>query len=109
MHWGPAVGGGALILAAVLLAPAHARAAASQDWPPFVLVAGLLLVGLVAHGDGLFAAGGHALARLSPNGVLLYVGTAMLVLTVTTLLNLEHVGHVPHARRRLRRPQPRRG
>ncbi len=89
LHWGPAVGGGALILAAVLLAPAHARAAASQDWPPFVLVAGLLLVGLVAHGDGLFAAGGHALARLSPNGVLLYVGTALLVLTVTTLLNLD--------------------
>ena len=69
--------------------PAHARAAAAQDWPPFVLVAGLLLVGLVADGDRLFAAGGHVLARLAPNGVLLYVGTVLLVLTVTTLLNLD--------------------
>ena len=59
----------------MLLAPDHARAAAAQDWPPFVLVAGLLLVGLVANGDGLFAAGGHALARLSPNGLILYAGT----------------------------------
>ena len=70
-------------------APQHARAAAAQDWPPFVLVAGLLLVGLVADEDGLFAAGGHALARLSPNGVLLYAGTTVLVVTVTTLLNLD--------------------
>ena len=69
--------------------PARRRAAAAQDWPPFVLVAGLLLVGLVADGDGLFAAGGHLLARLSPNGVLLYAGTAVLVVAVTTLLNLD--------------------
>jgi len=73
----------------VLLAPDHARAAAAQDWPPFVLVAGLLLVGLVADGDRLFAAGGHALARLAPNGLLLYAGTVVLVVAVTTLLNLD--------------------
>ena len=89
LRWGPAVGGGVLLLAAVLLAPHHARAAAAQDWPPFVLVAGLLLVGLVADGDRLFAAGGHALARLSPNGLLLYGGTVVLVVSVTTLLNLD--------------------
>ncbi len=89
LRWGPAAAGCGLVLAAGLLAPHEARAAAAQDWPPFVLVAGLLLVGLVADGDGLFAAGGHALARLSPNGVLLYAGTAVLVLTVTTLLNLD--------------------
>jgi arsenical pump membrane protein len=89
LRWGPAAGGCALIVLAVLLAPHHARAAAAQDWPPFVLVAGLLLVGLVADGDRLFAAGGHALARLAPNGVLLYIGTVLLVLTVTTLLNLD--------------------
>ena len=76
-------------MVAVVLAPDHARAAAAQVWPPFVLVAGLLLVGLVANGDGLFAAGGHALARLSPNGLILYTGTAVLVVTVTTLLNLD--------------------
>jgi arsenical pump membrane protein len=89
LRWGPAAGGCGLLLAAVLLAPHEARAAAAQDWPPFVLVAGLLLVGLVADGDGLFAAGGHLLARLTPNGVLLYAGTAVLVVTVTTLLNLD--------------------
>jgi arsenical pump membrane protein len=89
LRWGPAFGGCVLLLVAVLLAPHHTRAAAAQDWPPFVLVAGLLLVGLVADGDRLFAAGGQALARLAPNGVLLYVGTVLLVLTITTLLNLD--------------------
>ncbi len=89
LRWGPAAAGCGLLLAAALLAPNEARAAAAQDWPPFVLVAGLLLVGLVADGDGLFAAGGHVLARLAPNGVLLYAGTAVLVVTVTTLLNLD--------------------
>ena len=83
LRWGPAAAGCGLILAAALLAPHEARAAAAQDWPPFVLVAGLLLVGLVADGDGLFAAGGLVLARLAPNGVLLYAGTAVLVVTVT--------------------------
>jgi arsenical pump membrane protein len=89
LRWGPAAGGCALVIAGVALAPHDARAAAAQDWPPFVLVAGLLLVGLVAEGDRLFASGGHALARLSPNGVLLYLGTAVLVICVTTLLNLD--------------------
>ncbi len=78
-----------LLIVAVALAPEHARAAAAQDWPPFVLVGGLLLVGLVAEGDRLFAAGGHALARQAPNGVALYVGTVVLVVAVTTLLNLD--------------------
>ncbi len=76
-------------MAAVLVAPSHARAAAAQDWPAFVLVAGLLLVGLVAEEDGLFEAGGRALALISPNGLALYAGTALLVVTVTTLLNLD--------------------
>jgi arsenical pump membrane protein len=89
LRWGPAAAGCGLLVVAIVLAPHHARAAAAQDWPPFVLVAGLLLVGLVADADHLFAAGGHALARLAPNGVLLYAGTAVLVVTVTTLLNLD--------------------
>jgi arsenical pump membrane protein len=89
LYWGPAVAGCLVLLVAVLLAPQQARSAAAQVWPPFVLVAGLLLVGLVAEGDRLFAAGGHALARLAPNGVLLYAGTAALVVTVTALLNLD--------------------
>ncbi|HEX4434616.1 MAG TPA: SLC13 family permease [Acidimicrobiales bacterium] len=89
LRWLPAAAGAALLLAAVLVAPGHARAAAAQVWPAFVLVAGLLLVGLVAEEDRLFAAGGQALARLAPNGVLLYLGTVVLVLAVTTLLNLD--------------------
>ena len=76
-------------LVAVVASPADARAAASQDWPAFVLVAGLLLVGLVAHEDGLFEAGGQALARFAPNGWALYAGSAVLVVVVTTLLNLD--------------------
>ncbi|MGO8825575.1 MAG: SLC13 family permease [Acidimicrobiales bacterium] len=89
LEWGLAALGTGALLAAVLAAPHDARAAAAQDWPPFVLVAGLLLVGLVADEDGLFAAGGSALARLSPNGLALYVGTVVLVVSVTTLLNLD--------------------
>jgi len=88
-EWGLAAVGVATLLAAVVAAPHDARAAAAQDWPPFVLVAGLLLVGLVADEDGLFAAGGRALARLSPNGAVLYAGTVVLVVSVTTLLNLD--------------------
>jgi arsenical pump membrane protein len=88
-EWRLAAVGAATLIAAELAAPHDARAAAAQVWPPFVLVAGLLLVGLVADEDRLFAAGGDALARLSPNGVALYAGTVVLVVTVTTMLNLD--------------------
>jgi len=81
--------GCATLVAAVVVAPHDARAAAAQVWPPFVLVSGLLLVGLVAHEDGLFAAAGHALARAAPGGLALYAGTVVLVVGVTTLLNLD--------------------
>ena len=71
------------------LSPDAARAAAAQDWPPFVLVSGLLLVGLVAEEDGLFAVAGAGFARLAPNGFLLYGGAVVLVAAVTTVLNLD--------------------
>lgn len=74
---------------AIALYPGAARAAAAQDWPPFVLVSGLLLVGLVAEEDGLFAAAGAGFARLAPNGFILYGGAAVLVAAVTTVLNLD--------------------
>jgi arsenical pump membrane protein len=83
-----AAGGGAAVVAGVIV-PGDARAAAAQSWPAFVLVGGLLLVGLVAADDGLFEAGGHALARLAPNGLALYAGSSLLVVAVTTLLNLD--------------------
>ena len=43
--------------------------AARQDYPAFVLVAGLLLVGLVADDDGLFECGRIWLRRLAPSGL----------------------------------------
>ncbi len=66
-----------------------AGAAASQAWPAFVLVAGLLLVGLVAAEDGLFAAAGAALRRACPNSLLLFCGMAALIMVVSAVLNLD--------------------
>jgi len=77
-----------LVVAAVLY-PSATRSAASQDWPPFVLVAGLLLIGLVAGDDGLFAYAGHRLARMAPNGALLFAGAVVVVGAVTAVLNLD--------------------
>ncbi len=87
--WGLAVVGVVAALVALALEGSQARSAASQVWSPFVLVAGLLLVGLVADQDGLFAAAGHRLARVAPNGVALFAGAALLVAGVTALLNLD--------------------
>ncbi|MGP0030421.1 MAG: SLC13 family permease [Acidimicrobiales bacterium] len=89
LGWTLAAVGSAAALGAALLRPGHARSAAAQDWSPFVLVAGLLLVGLVADQDRLFSAAGHALARLAPNGLALYVGAVVLIVGVTTVLNLD--------------------
>src|SRR5438067_2421139 len=63
--------------------------AASQAWPPFVLVAGLLLIGAVAAADGLFEATGARLARtrLGARGLLLAL--LGLVAVVTAVLNLD--------------------
>ncbi len=64
-------------------------AAANQAWPPFVLVAGLLLIGAVAADDGLFEATGARLARsrLGPRGLLRRL--LALVAAVTAVLNLD--------------------
>jgi len=83
---------GAGVLGATLAATfdgTGAGSAADQDWPPFVLVSGLLLVGLVADESGLFAAAGHALARLSRSGAVLFTGSVVLVAGVTSVLNLD--------------------
>jgi arsenical pump membrane protein len=63
--------------------------AASQAWPAFVLVSGLLLVGVAAEQDGLFAAAGAALARLPGSTVVLYITALGLVALVTAVLNLD--------------------
>lgn len=69
--------------------PTRARSAASQDWSPFVLVAGLLVVGLVADDDGLFEAVGSRLAQLFPNDLAMFAGAAVVVSAVTAVLNLD--------------------
>jgi arsenical pump membrane protein len=77
------------LVAAVVASPADARAAAAQDWTPFVLVTGLLLIGLVADDDGLFAAAGTRLARVSAHGLVLSLGAAAMITVVTAVLNLD--------------------
>jgi arsenical pump membrane protein len=69
--------------------PDEARMAAAQDWSPFVLVSGLLLIGLVADDDRLFSALGHWFARSARSGLVLFVGAAVMVGAVTAVLNLD--------------------
>ncbi len=84
-----AVTGAIASVTAAALDPAAASAAATQTWPAFVLVAGLLLVGLVAAADHLFAAAGAGLARLASGGTALFAGVTVLVAAVTAVLNLD--------------------
>ena len=83
-------GSGLLLLVGTLLAdPTAARAAAAQLWSPFALVTGLLLVGLVANDDGVFAWLGDALTKVSSRGPIVFVAGSGLVVLVTALLNLD--------------------
>ena len=75
--------------AALAAWPGYARQAAAQDWSPFVLVAGLLLIGLVADGDGLFAFAGRQLGRMARNGTILFAGAVVIIAAVTATLNLD--------------------
>jgi arsenical pump membrane protein len=69
---------------------AHAiLASAGQAWPPFVLVAGLLLIGQVAAEDGLFEALGARLARTGLGARSLLLALLALVAVVTAVLNLD--------------------
>jgi len=77
------------LLVAVSTVPKDVGAAGMQDWPPFVLVAGLLALGLVARDDGLFDAAGAGLASVARGGMTLFVGAALLVAVVTAVLNLD--------------------
>jgi len=64
-------------------------AAAAQTWPPFVLVAGLLLIGAVAAQEGLFEAAGTAIARARVGAVTLLLALLALDACVTAVLNLD--------------------
>ena len=90
-HGGLLLGAAGLVALAVAagLNSSDTRAAAGQDWPPFVLVSGLLLVGLVSEEDGIFLAAGRLLARRAQNGVVLYAGAVLVIAVVTALLNLD--------------------
>jgi arsenical pump membrane protein len=63
--------------------------AAGQVWPAFVLVTGLLLVGVVAERDGVFAAAGAGLARAPVGTRAAYLLSLALVAFVTAILNLD--------------------
>lgn len=69
--------------------PGESRQAAGAVWSPFVLVAGLLLVGAVADADGLFAAAGNLAARLPGSDLRLYVALMAVAAVVTAVLNLD--------------------
>lgn len=71
------------------LDPGTVRSAAAQDWPPFVLVAGLLAIGLAARDDGLFHAAGALMANAARGGRSLFAAAALLVALVTAVLNLD--------------------
>jgi arsenical pump membrane protein len=58
-------------------------------WSPFVLVAGLLLIGHVASAEGLFRVVGAWCARAPGGGVGLFVLTMCAVALVTAVLNLD--------------------
>src|ERR687887_680293 len=64
-------------------------ASAGQAWPPFVLVAGLLLIGAVAADEGLFEALGAQLARTRLGARSLLLALLALVAIVTAMLNLD--------------------
>jgi len=63
--------------------------AAQQAWPPFVLVAGLLLIGAVVEDDGLFAALGTRIERIGGGPVALLATLLGLEAIVTAVLNLD--------------------
>lgn len=63
--------------------------AAAHTWAPFVLVTGLLLIGVVANQDGVFAAAANALGRVPGGNLVLYIAAMLLVAVTTVFLNLD--------------------
>lgn len=82
-------GGTGALVVATAMSPAKARVAADQTWPPFVLVAGLLLIGVVAQSDGLFELLGGAAGRSRSHPAVLLVGLLGVAAIVTVTLNLD--------------------
>ena len=63
--------------------------AAEQTWPPFVLVAGLLLLGRAAAADGLFEVLGARLESAPGGGTVLLAALLAGVAVTTAVLNLD--------------------
>lgn len=61
----------------------------ARTWPPFALVAGLLVIGRVAAEDGVFAAAGSRIARLRGGPDALLAAMLGLDAAVTAVLNLD--------------------
>ncbi|MHB1445516.1 MAG: SLC13 family permease [Acidimicrobiales bacterium] len=76
-------------LAAAVFDPGRAQAAAAQDSPAFLLVAGLLVIGLVAQQDHLFEAAGRWLSDRFRSDGLLLAAAMLLIGVVTATLNLD--------------------
>lgn len=74
---------------ALIVNTSAAGDAAAHTWAPFVLVTGLLLIGVVANVDGVFASAAGVLGRLPGGGTLLYLASMVLVAVVTVFLNLD--------------------
>jgi len=79
----------AVLVAAVVVSPDETRAAADQTWPPFALVAGLLMIGVVAHEEGLFAGLAERASRLRAHPAVLLLAMLGVVAAVTAVLNLD--------------------
>jgi arsenical pump membrane protein len=75
--------------AAAFALDARAREAADQARGPFLLVAGLLMLGLVADRDGVFAWAGARLLGVTDRPRRLLAVALALVAVVTALLNLD--------------------
>jgi arsenical pump membrane protein len=74
---------------AVALAPTHWVAASRFAWPPFVLVAGLFLVGVCAERDGVFTWAATYLARAPGSEAGHYASCVVTVAVTTVFLNLD--------------------
>ncbi len=62
---------------------------AQQAWPPFALVAGLVLIGLAAAEDGLFEALGSRIARVRRGELFVFSALMAIVALVSVTLNLD--------------------